>query len=70
MIECFLETKENVLSLFCLIQIELCSSSDDFDSVSDKFLQNRLQRKRLWHAIYECDDIYVESILELCVLVI
>ena len=47
-------------SLGC-IQIKLGSTADNFDAVSDEFLQDRLQGERLRHAMDQSNAIDVKS---------
>ena len=65
----FLRAEQDVLALFRFRQVELRALRDDLFAERDEVFEERLERKRLRHAVDERDDVVVEGLFELRVLV-
>ena len=69
MVECFFKPEQYMLALCGAGQVKLRAAAHNYLPVLDKLLQNSLERKRSWHAVYQHHHVEVECVLERSVFV-
>ena len=64
MVKCFFKPEQYMLALCGACQVKLRAAAHNYLPVLDKLLQNSLERKRSWHAVYQHHHVEVEGVLE------